>query len=440
MVNVTEGRDRGAASREAAGAVHTVACISFSRSRGFGTDAPSSTVSAALDEIRQAIRADDRICPMATSCLAIEFGALASRIQPQVLADRVARAVGGGRTGGTSTTTVATSVGVAQPEPHRHAADVTRRALSAARAGSSFQPRLPLTGDQLRTVVVTVDLLVIPGSPTSDPDLTFQSMHRRNVHFSESGIRRDLAGGYEPGDADPGNVREGADRSTIDQTVLVVDPHGAAGNGPGLAAQSALSVADQMGCRTAAVVVAPGDPLTLTFDGTTVDLVVLALDGGWTEGPPSWTSGNWGGPARVTTSFRVAGVPILVVSVGAGAGALASCVAQGAIALFGLDQLPDALRSMPTLSGNEALKVAEMNYSERFRALVGLTTSERRVLYYLTQGWAAQDMAEELVVSLTTVRSHIKSVLRKLGVRSQLAAVAAANSRDLRYDPPGTSA
>jgi DNA-binding NarL/FixJ family response regulator len=81
-----------------------------------------------------------------------------------------------------------------------------------------------------------------------------------------------------------------------------------------------------------------------------------------------------------------------------------------------------------------------MNYSERFRALVGLTTSERRVLYYLTQGWAAQDMAEELVVSLTTVRSHIKSVLRKLGVRSQLAAVAAANSRDLRYDPPGTSA
>jgi DNA-binding NarL/FixJ family response regulator len=49
-------------------------------------------------------------------------------------------------------------------------------------------------------------------------------------------------------------------------------------------------------------------------------------------------------------------------------------------------------------------------------------------------------MAEELVVSLTTVRSHIKSVLRKLGVRSQLAAVAAANSRDLRDDPPGTSA
>jgi DNA-binding NarL/FixJ family response regulator len=34
-------------------------------------------------------------------------------------------------------------------------------------------------------------------------------------------------------------------------------------------------------------------------------------------------------------------------------------------------------------------------------------------------------------VSLTTVRSHIRSILRKLEVRSQLAAVAVANSRDL---------
>ena len=36
-------------------------------------------------------------------------------------------------------------------------------------------------------------------------------------------------------------------------------------------------------------------------------------------------------------------------------------------------------------------------------------------------------------MSLTTVRSHIRSVLRKLEVRSQLAAVAIANSRDLEH-------
>ena len=60
-----------------------------------------------------------------------------------------------------------------------------------------------------------------------------------------------------------------------------------------------------------------------------------------------------------------------------------------------------------------------------------LTSSERRVLYFLTVGRSAQEIADELVVSLATVRSHIRSVLRKLGVRSQLAAVAVANSRGM---------
>ena len=59
------------------------------------------------------------------------------------------------------------------------------------------------------------------------------------------------------------------------------------------------------------------------------------------------------------------------------------------------------------------------------------------MLFYLTEGWAAQDVADELVVSLTTVRSHIRSVLRKLGVRSQLAAVAIANSRNLEHNETG---
>lgn len=74
--------------------------------------------------------------------------------------------------------------------------------------------------------------------------------------------------------------------------------------------------------------------------------------------------------------------------------------------------------------------MVELGAPPQYRALLGLTASERRVLYYLTQGWTAQDIADELVVSLTTVRSHIRSVLRKLGVRSQLAAVAIANGRD----------
>lgn len=55
-----------------------------------------------------------------------------------------------------------------------------------------------------------------------------------------------------------------------------------------------------------------------------------------------------------------------------------------------------------------------------------LTPRERAVLASLVQGKAAETIAKEFFVSLATVRSQIRSVLMKLGVNSQLAAVALA--------------
>jgi DNA-binding NarL/FixJ family response regulator len=55
-----------------------------------------------------------------------------------------------------------------------------------------------------------------------------------------------------------------------------------------------------------------------------------------------------------------------------------------------------------------------------------LTEREREVLRLLMQGIGADEIATQLFVSLTTVRAHIRAVLAKLGVGSQLAAVAAA--------------
>ena len=135
----------------------------------------------------------------------------------------------------------------------------------------------------------------------------------------------------------------------------------------------------------------------------------------------------------MTERYQCAGITVLAVGAGAGAGAVASCVAHGARPVARLDDLGIALTASSDATGDEGPLGPEAGLSARFRALVGLTTSERRVLFYLTEGWSAQAIADELVVSLTTVRSHIRSVLRKLGVRSQLAAVAVANSRDLEH-------
>ncbi|MEY3360741.1 MAG: hypothetical protein RL531_460 [Actinomycetota bacterium] len=63
-----------------------------------------------------------------------------------------------------------------------------------------------------------------------------------------------------------------------------------------------------------------------------------------------------------------------------------------------------------------------------------LTAREREVLAYLMEGVAAEEIAERTFVALATVRSHIRSILTKLGVNSQLAAVAAA--RRAGWVPP----
>jgi DNA-binding NarL/FixJ family response regulator len=56
-----------------------------------------------------------------------------------------------------------------------------------------------------------------------------------------------------------------------------------------------------------------------------------------------------------------------------------------------------------------------------------LTSREWEVLDMLSQGMSTDEMAGAMVVSIETVRSHVKSVLRKLGVRSRREAVEAAS-------------
>lgn len=55
-----------------------------------------------------------------------------------------------------------------------------------------------------------------------------------------------------------------------------------------------------------------------------------------------------------------------------------------------------------------------------------LSRRERQVLSALMRGDSARDISRESYVSVPTVRSQIRSILIKLGVSSQLAAVALA--------------
>jgi two-component system, NarL family, nitrate/nitrite response regulator NarL len=78
----------------------------------------------------------------------------------------------------------------------------------------------------------------------------------------------------------------------------------------------------------------------------------------------------------------------------------------------------------------------QRNGNQEMRAkLDRLTPREEEVLAALTEGKRVRDIASESYVSEATVRTQVKSVLAKLGVTSQIAAVAFA--RELDWRPAG---
>jgi DNA-binding NarL/FixJ family response regulator len=134
------------------------------------------------------------------------------------------------------------------------------------------------------------------------------------------------------------------------------------------------------------------------------------------------------------------GIRVLAVSVGASDIALAECILQGAENAFSLSELPrELIHALAQPNGDRAHADAnggpvEHNglRTDRLGRLLLLTRSERRVLHHLTTGATAIEIADKLVLSLATVRSHIRSILRKLRVSSQLAAVAIAQGHPAR--------
>lgn len=66
-----------------------------------------------------------------------------------------------------------------------------------------------------------------------------------------------------------------------------------------------------------------------------------------------------------------------------------------------------------------------------------LSRRELEVLQLLSEGKSTAEVAEQLILSVNTVRNHITHLMAKLGVRSRLEAVNVAVRRGLiRFDPP----
>ena len=121
---------------------------------------------------------------------------------------------------------------------------------------------------------------------------------------------------------------------------------------------------------------------------------------------------------------------------------LGACIEAGAVGVVSkatefsvlIDTVQRAIDGAPLMRADErqalldAARDRRRSDHDRLAPFDALSPKEQAVLVHLLAGESAETIAEKSYVSLATVRSHIRAILLKLGVNSQLAAVALARN------------
>jgi DNA-binding NarL/FixJ family response regulator len=150
--------------------------------------------------------------------------------------------------------------------------------------------------------------------------------------------------------------------------------------------------------------------------------------------------GEHGSSVTLIDQCVEAGARVVMLTAVTDRARLARCIEAGAVGVVGKAQPLEDLVGAITAVMDEGTSLSEAERQEwlaelrqhrsretqRLEPFERLTERERQVLDALIDGWSADKLAAEWVVSVTTVRSQIRSILLKLGVNSQLSAVAMA--------------
>jgi DNA-binding NarL/FixJ family response regulator len=391
--------------------------------------------------IERCIRPSDQLCLLGGARVAVCLGSGSHRVAPAALGRRLARALEDRFAFGDSGLglDIAIGIGVDTSPGAAGPTALAQAAMSSVRRSPGGRRAAP---PAFATVTWLPGPDPLAGGTTNGAlgagQASWRLRHRALVALHDDVWRADGAF-LAPGAGatlEPVASWEGLAACALD--VLVVDPDSATSvSGPLVDLVAELT--RRSGARSVMSTAADVEGILLELGAHKPDVVVLALGAeGGRHDPDRDPNLAWEGPGRVARAIRDMGTPVIALSMGASAAALAVCVEQGAIGLFHSELLSQELARQASrrfVHGNGNGNGNGAAYDEPrgpgqlpppYHALVRLTPSERRVLFHMMEGRAAAEIATTLVVSLTTVRSHIRSILRKLNVNSQLAAVALA--------------
>jgi DNA-binding CsgD family transcriptional regulator len=426
-----------------------IACVDVEPVRG---DEPAPTPNVlwdlAMRRMEGAVRPGDWICMLGGSRLAVCFGNGAHRIPPSALGRRLARAMGDHLVVGPNSTEVEVAVGIGVAPDDLEPAAVTGAALASIRSarhhrGAPSDARQPFVaisrlpaGTQSSTSGTPDHRERLAAHWTGRPRL----VRRVVVPLSNDGHDQPLTEPHEAplvGSPTSHHTQRPKSRDAL-MRVLVVDPEPHPPRAARLGAAAVATMTRRVGAMP--TVSTSHSVETVMLDHYVVEphVVVVVLH---PEPAPPLSKRRpdpWEEAARLTRSLVETGSSVIAVSFGASAMAVAACVEEGATGLFDLDALPAELTRLAQKmrsgngngqgNGNGSGSGAEIRrFPAPYNGLVELTPAERRVLHQMMRGRNATEIAAEQVVALSTVRTHIRSILRKLNVNSQLAAVAIAN-------------
>ena len=205
----------------------------------------------------------------------------------------------------------------------------------------------------------------------------------------------------------------------------LIDPHG-------LLSHALSEELNRTGIPTAAIWADTFDAIVQHVEEAQPDVVLLEYE---LPSPP-------GPPQPLIKALTHAGISVVMLTSSADHLALGGCLEAGAVGIVdktraSFAEFVAAIRTAAwddgALSWHSRTLLVELRRSraeeQRRRApFAQLTPRESEVLTLMCQGLGPQEIAADTFVSLATVRSHVRSILLKLGVHSQLAAAAKAFS------------